>query len=166
MKHSLHQIRRSQDALRSIEGFTAAIIEDYGAVLDKGATKYLNKVIAASRRMEQLIDAMLDMARLTRHELKDTVVDLSSMAEMAAYELGKTCPEREVEWVIAKDIKVQGNFNLLRIVIENLPDNAWKFTNRTAQARIAFGTLQMEDVEACMKTVYFVRDNGAGFDRS
>jgi PAS domain S-box-containing protein len=150
--------------LRSIEGFTAAIIEDYGAGLEKGAREYFDKAITASQRMGQLIDAMLDMARLTGTELKESNVNLSNMAEVVAYELGKTSPEREMEWAITRDMKVQADFNLLRIVVENLLNNAWKFTAGTDKARIEFNTMQMADGEPHRQTVYFVRDNGAGFD--
>ena len=145
--------------LRSIEGFTSAITEDYAASLDQTAKDYFNRVISASGRMSQLIDAMLNMARLTRGELMEKTVNLSDMAEVVAYELGKKYPDRRVECVIAKGIKVQGDIDMLRVVIENLMDNAWKFTGGHEQAKIEFGVMQANG-----KDVYFVRDDGAGFN--
>jgi signal transduction histidine kinase len=83
---------------------------------------------------------------------------------VTAHELEKMYPEHRVEHSIAGRMEVRGDFNLLRIVVENLLDNAWKFTAGTEKARIDFGTMQMEGDETGMTTVYFVRDNGAGFD--
>jgi two-component system CheB/CheR fusion protein len=145
--------------LRSIEGFTTAITEDYAASLDQTANDYFNRVISASRRMSQLIDSMLNMARLTKGQLRERSVNLSDIAEVAVSELGKKYPDRRVEHIIAKGVMAQGDIDMLRIVIENLFDNAWKFTSRHEYAKIEFGVIQVEG-----KDVYFVRDDGAGFN--
>jgi len=151
--------------LRSIEGFTAAITEDYAASLDKTAKDYFDRVTAASRRMSQLINAMLNMARLTRGELTARTVNLSDLAEVAAYELGKKYPERPVEIVIAKGVKALGDIDMLRVVIENLFDNAYKFTGRHPSAKIEFGVMEEEISHiGLIGPVYFVRDDGEGFD--
>ena len=128
--------------LRTIEGFTAAITEDYAASLDHTAKDYFNRVLCADRRMSQFIDAMLNMARLTRGVLMERTANLSDLAEVVAYELGKKSPDRRVECVIAKDIRGQGDIDMLRVVLENLIDNAWKFTGGHEQAKIEFGVIQ------------------------
>jgi PAS domain S-box-containing protein len=145
--------------LRSIEGFTTAIIEDCAATLDETGRDYFNRIVAASRRMSQLIDAMLHMARLTRSEIREQVVNLSALAEGIVPELKRGQPGRQAAFIIAPELKVQGDTGMLRIVLENLLDNAFKFTNRHRTANIEFGSTEMEG-----KTVYFVRDDGAGFD--
>ena len=145
--------------LRSIEGFTTAIIEDCGAQLDETGRDYFNRVVAASRRMSQLIDAMLHMARLTRGEMREKAVNLSALAEGIVSELRRGKPDRQVEFLIAPEIKVHGDTDMLRIVLENLLDNAFKFTSRHGTANIQFGRTEMKG-----KAVYFVRDDGAGFD--
>jgi PAS domain S-box-containing protein len=151
-----HDLR---EPLRSIEGFTTAILEDCAPTLNDTAKDYFNRVVAASRRMSQLIDALLIMARLTRGELVEKVVNLSEITEVTTHEIRKKQPERRVEFVIAPGIKVRGDMDMLRIVIENLLDNAWKFTDRHPTAKIEFGTVDMDG-----RMVYFVRDDGAGFD--
>jgi PAS domain S-box-containing protein len=144
--------------LRHIEGFTTAILEDHAASFDETAKDYFQRVTSASRRMSQLIDAMLNMARLTRTELRENTVDLSALAEVAVYELRKKDPDRQVKFIIAKDIKACGDISLLRVVFENLLGNAWKFSAKQPSTTIEFGSTQMGGRE-----VYFVRDNGAGF---
>jgi PAS domain S-box-containing protein len=145
--------------LRSIEGFAQAILEDYTDKLDETGKDYLNRVTSASRRMSQLIDALLTMARLARAEIKEDTVDLSSIAQVIAYELKKRQPERKVEFIIAEKVKVKGDPNLLRMALENFLDNAWKFTGKHPSARIEFGVTKVDGKDVC-----FVRDDGAGFD--
>jgi hypothetical protein len=145
--------------LRVVEGFTNAILEDYGTTLDDRARDYFNRVLSASRRMSQLIDAMLAMARLTKCELREKTVDLTGLASVIARELRKKAPGRGVEFVLAPDVKAKGDMDMLRTVLENLLDNAWKFTGKQAAAKIEFGT-----VDRSGETAYYVRDNGAGFD--
>lgn len=160
--------------LRSVEGFTKALMEDYKERLDDMGWDYLHRANAASRRMSQLIDAMLTMARLTRSELLEKKVNLSNYAEIIAFELRNKEPERKVNFSIADGLTARGDADLLRIVIENLLSNAWKFTSKHTSAKIEFGVMS-EGISrigligpisplAESKRVFFVRDDGAGFD--
>ena len=145
--------------LRSIDGFARALQEEYADNLDATGRDYLLRVISACRRMNQLIEAMLNMARLTSGELQEKTVDLSSLAMIIVHDLRKQQPGRQVEFIIADNIKVNGDVTMLQVLLENLFHNAWKFTGKQAGARIEFGSVTMDD-----RTVFFVRDNGAGFD--
>ncbi len=145
--------------LRGIEGFTRALLEDYADRLDEGGRDYLKRVTSASQRMTQLIDAMMSMARLTSGELREKTVDLSSLAQVIARELKKKEPERQVEFLIAEKLSVNGDEDMLGIMLQNLIENSWKFTSKHTTAKIEFGTTEMDG-----KRVYFVRDDGAGFD--
>jgi two-component system CheB/CheR fusion protein len=145
--------------LRSIDGFARALLEDYGDKLDSTASDYLVRINTAAQRMDQLIKAMLDMARLTRRDLNEQSVDLSALAQVIADDLRKQDPARMVEFIIADQIRVRGDNALLHAVLENLMDNAWKFTRNQKAARIEFGVTTMHG-----HSVYFVKDNGAGFD--
>lgn len=145
--------------LRSIDGFSQALLEDYNAQVDQTGQDYLRRVRAASQRMAQLIDDMLQLSRLTRGEMSVEPVDLSAMAGEIVAELKQGEPERQVEIVIAPDAQVKGDPRLLRAVMENLLGNAWKYTGKHSAARIEFGVTEREGSRA-----YFVRDDGAGFD--
>lgn len=145
--------------LRSIGGFSQALMEDYTARLNGQGKDYLRRVHAAAENMAQLIDDMLDLARITRMEMRRESVDLSTMAKAIALNLQKSQPEREVEFVIAPGLVVDGDPRLLRIALENLMGNAWKFTSNHPRARIEF-----DATERAGKRAYFVRDDGAGFD--
>ncbi|MBI4847415.1 MAG: GAF domain-containing protein [Nitrospirae bacterium] len=145
--------------LRVIDGFIKALHEDYAENLDETGRDYCRRVHSASQRMLQLIDALLNMARLTRGELKESNVDLSAIVSVTAHELKKTDPERQVEVIMAEKMKAKGDINMLRVVLENLINNAWKFTSRHPSAKIEFGGTRIND-----KDVYYVRDDGAGFN--
>ena len=145
--------------LRSVEGFSQALAEDYAEQIDDAGRDMLQRVRAASQRMAQLIDDMLVLSRLTRTEMRRERVDLSALAQAIATELRRRAPERDVEFVIADGLFVEGDRGLLRVACENLLENAWKFTGKTPVARIEVGAT----IEAS-RTCYFVRDNGAGFD--
>jgi PAS domain S-box-containing protein len=144
--------------LRSIEGFIQALMEDRGDRLDEVGRDYCRRVYSASRRMAQLIEAMQSMARLTSGELREQAADLSAVAHVAAYELRKKEPGRQVEFLIAESVKAKGDTDMLKLVIENLLDNAWKFTGKHPSAKIEFGVAELGGEKA-----YFVRDDGAGF---
>ncbi len=145
--------------LRAIDGFSQALLEDYGNQLDAGAQDYLRRVRASAQRMARLIDDLLNLSRVTRAPLHYERVDLSAMAREVVAALRETAPGRAVTMHIAEGLSAEGDAALLRIALENLLGNAWKYTARTAQARIEFGS-QIHDDER----VFFVRDNGAGFD--
>jgi signal transduction histidine kinase len=145
--------------LRSIDGFSQVLLEDYSDKLDEEGKSSLQRVRAGSQRMGQLIDDMLKLSRVTRGEMRLEMVDLSSMAKAALTEFQKTEPERQVECVVAEGVIANGNGRLLRVALENLLGNAWKFTGKRSQGKIEFGITQCDG-----KTAYFVRDNGVGFD--
>lgn len=145
--------------LRGIDGFSQALLEDYSGQLDAQGKEYLERVRAGTQRMAQLIDDMLNLSRVTRGEMRRETVDLSDLALKIAAELQKTDPERKVDFVIAKRLSATGDARLLRIVLENLLTNAWKFTGKNPQAFIQIGVSQNNG-----PPVYFVRDDGAGFD--
>jgi light-regulated signal transduction histidine kinase (bacteriophytochrome) len=145
--------------LRSIDGFTHALLESYAENLDPIAREYLQRVRAASLRMSQLIDDLLHLSRVGRREMRIQDVDLSEVAASIAHELQKTDATRKVQFIIAPGLHARADERLIRIALENLLGNSWKFTAHTAAARIEFGR-ELQDA----KHVYFVRDNGAGFD--
>ncbi|HKC24581.1 MAG TPA: ATP-binding protein, partial [Thermoanaerobaculia bacterium] len=144
--------------LQSIDGFSQALVEDYGHVLEPEALDYLRRVRAATQRMGQLIDDMLTLAYVTRSELKREDVDLTGIARSVAEELRMRGRGRDVEVVIAEGLRATGDARLLRVVLENLLGNAWKFTSKHGAARIELGRA---DGDA---PYFFVRDDGAGFE--
>jgi PAS domain S-box-containing protein len=145
--------------VRAIDGFSAILEQDYGDKLDDRGRDCLNRVRAAAQRMYTIIDALLILARVTREEMRRDVIDLSAVARSVANELQRSDPDRSVEFIIAPGIIGVGDVSLVRVVLENLLGNAWKFTSRQKFARIEFGAVDQKGT-----TVYFVRDNGAGFD--
>ena len=145
--------------LRAMDGFSQAVLEDYGDRLGADGKSHLQRVRAASQRMAELIDGMLSLSRTTRSEMRRARVNLSELAEAVALDLRKTAPTRDVEFAINPGLIVNGDLNLVRAVLENLLGNAWKFTSKHPRARIAVGAMQRDG-----ETVYFVRDDGAGFD--
>jgi PAS domain S-box-containing protein len=145
--------------LRSIDGFSQALLEDYGNRLEEGGKDYLNRVRVATQRMGQIIDDLLKLSRISRAEMKRETVNLNAMAMAIVDDLKSKQPDRDVELVIARGLVVQGDARLLRVVMENLLGNAWKFTGLQPLAKIEVGVMEEEG-----KRVFFVRDNGAGFD--
>jgi signal transduction histidine kinase len=145
--------------LRSMDGFSQALLDDYESKLDAEGTDYLHRIRAASQRMAQLIDDMLRLSKLARSEMHRGSVDVTALARATAEGLHETDPTRAVTFRIADGISANGDEVLLRAVVENLLGNAWKFTSHHQEATIELGTTQ-EDGEL----VYFVRDDGAGFD--
>ncbi|MBI3471807.1 MAG: PAS domain S-box protein, partial [Candidatus Solibacter usitatus] len=145
--------------LRSIDGFSQAIQEDCADKLDESGRHYLERIRAAAQHMGQLIDDLLHLSRVTRKELRMEAVDLSGLAQRIALELREREPGRTVEMVIDEQVKGLGDSHLLTAVLENLLGNAWKFTGKKDQAKIEFGMRADGG-----RPVYFVRDNGAGFD--
>ncbi|GAB6267378.1 MAG: hypothetical protein STSR0002_01180 [Smithella sp.] len=146
--------------LRSIEGFSQALLEDYRDKLDIQGKDYLTRIKTATRRMADLIEDMLQLSRITRMEMNIEKVNLTLIARSVMSELQKSQPQRHVEISIADSLEDTADLRLMRIVLDNLLSNAWKFTERQAKAKIEFGLLKSEVGEK----VYFIRDNGAGFD--
>jgi PAS domain S-box-containing protein len=145
--------------LRAIDGFSQVLLEDYTSVLDEAGQDALRRVRAASQRMGELIDDLLQLSRVSLAPLRRKPVDLGRLAREVAGSLQQTAPEREVEWVVPPELVVDGDARLLRGALENLLGNAFKFTGKQAQARIEVGVGEQGG-----EVVYFVRDNGAGFD--
>ncbi|NMG07001.1 GAF domain-containing protein [Brasilonema sp. UFV-L1] len=146
--------------LRGIDGFSQALLEDYFDLLDTTGQDYLRRIRGATHRMGQLIDDLLNLSRVTRSDMHLETVNLSLLARGICTELQQSQPERQVEFVIQTGLIAQGDSRLLRVLLVNLLNNAWKFTSKHLQARISFGASQSESG----KSVYFVRDDGAGFD--
>ena len=145
--------------LRGIDGFSQAVLEDYDEKLDESGRSYLRRVRTASQRMSQLIDAMLNLARLTRAEIHTQTFDMSAVVRSVLEDFQKMEPDRQVECIVANNVFATADPQLLRAVLENLLGNAWKFTQQQAHPRIEFGHGQFKGQAA-----YFVTDNGAGFD--
>lgn len=145
--------------LRSIDGFSQALAEDYGEHLDEIGHDYLNRVRRAAQRMGLLIDDLLKLARITRAEMKRVPVDLSGLAQEVITDLCTHKGYDAIAFQVQNGLIVYGDTGLLRIVMENLLDNAWKYSSKIARPRIEVGGM-----EEGGRTVYFVRDNGAGFD--
>jgi PAS domain S-box-containing protein len=145
--------------LRAIDGFTRALDEDYGAQLDAKAHDYMDRVRRATRRMGQIIDDLLLLSRLARGELRSERVDLTALAGEVDAALRGSQPGRDVAFSVAPGLCATGDSRLLRLVLENLLGNAWKYTSRQPRAQIAFG---MEN--GAGERVFYVRDDGAGFD--
>jgi signal transduction histidine kinase len=145
--------------LRAIDGFSQAVMEDWGDKIGKQGKADLLRVRAATQRMGLLIDDLLTLARTSRSEMSHERVDLSSEAQEIVDQLQAGSPERAAKFTIAPGLVVEGDRGLLRVALENLLGNAWKFTSGKAQAVVELGAEQKNQ-----ETIYFVRDNGVGFD--
>jgi PAS domain S-box-containing protein len=146
--------------LRSIDGFSQALLEDCSDRLDAQGQSFLQRIRGATQRMSSLIDALLELSRVTRAELQREAVNLSMMAESIMTELQSQEPERMVQVIIAPGLRVDGDARLIRAMLENMLGNAWKFSAERPRARIELGA----QTEADGTQIFFVRDNGAGFD--
>jgi signal transduction histidine kinase len=152
--------------IRVVEGFTRIVKEDYGRLLDRVGNDHLDRVLSAAARMNLMIDALLTLARLSSQPLARQPVNLSQLAAFVVDDLRRAAPEREVEVEIEPGLSTQGDPTLLRLVLENLLGNAWKYTGRTAQARLSLGMVSNAAAggAAGARPTYVMRDNGAGFD--
>jgi len=174
--------------LRSMTGFAKIMQEDYADKLDDQAKDYLTRIFNGSKKMTQLINDLLHLSKLSRQEVDRRDIELSKLAEAAIHNLREADHGRNVEVLIAQGVRAVVDPNLMRIVMTNLLDNAWKFTSKTENAKIEFGAFEcgLRNAECGMKgeskekasdlaakseirnpkseMVYFVRDNGAGFD--
>lgn len=145
--------------LRSMLGFSSALIEDHSASLPEDAKNMLGRVTAAAQKMGQLVDGLLDLSRLSRTEMKKESIDLSKLVENILAELQRSDQERKVTTKIENNIHMKGDAKLMEIALTNLVGNAWKFTAKNPNSQIEFGQKYMDG-----KVVYFIKDNGAGFD--
>jgi PAS domain S-box-containing protein len=146
--------------LRRILGFTEVLQEDHGDQQSAESLQVIHSIRLSAERMNALVGALLELARCSKEVLKRRTVDLSAIAHLVAAELQQSQPPRQVDIAIAEGLTVQGDDQLLRIVLENLLSNAWKFTSGREAAHIEFGSSAQADGSA----VFFVRDNGAGFN--
>lgn len=147
--------------LRSIDGFSQALLEDFGNDMDETANDYLNRVRLSTQRMGQLIDDLLKLSRVVRADMNKSLVDVAELAKGVERQLRDMCPGRDIEFVINGDLHARADGRLILVVLENLMGNAWKFTAKKESARIELG---VDDLEG--RKVYYVKDNGAGFDES
>jgi PAS domain S-box-containing protein len=145
--------------LRGIDGFSQLLADEYRSRLDAQGIDYLDRVRRAAQRMGTLIDDILELSRVTRQEMRRVRVDLSQMAAELLEERARTEPEHRVEVLIAPGCKAFGDPQLLRVMLQNLLENAWKYSSKQPAPRIEFGQ-ETSDGE----TAFFVRDNGVGFD--
>jgi PAS domain S-box-containing protein len=145
--------------LRAISGFGQLLEQHGAAALDDQCRSFLARMRAGSERMGHLIEDLLQLSRLSRQPLQRSRVNLSALATELSAELSAGDAARQVEWVIAPDVSVDGDAGLLGVVLQNLIGNAWKYSSRRKSASIEFGTAAQQG-----RKVYFVRDNGAGFD--
>jgi len=145
--------------LRGMDGFCQVLLEDYGDRLDEEGRDHLHRVRSASQHMARLIDDLLKLSRVTRTELRRDKINLSRIAHDIAASLQSAEPERQVSWIIADGLVGEGDRRLLRVVLENLLGNAWKFTSKHLRSTIEFGCSEMRGA-----MTYFVRDDGAGFN--
>jgi signal transduction histidine kinase len=153
VSHDLHA------SLMIVDGFTRELLKRYSDRLDDTGRHYLERLRAASQRMKQLTDAFLKLSHVTRSELSWENVNLSDMATIIAADLRQARPERRVRFIIEQGMKTRGDKRLLKVLMENLLGNSWKYTQKNEKAVIEFGTADAEGQKA-----YFVRDNGVGFD--
>lgn len=146
--------------LRALDGFSQALLNDYSeASLDARGQDYLQRIRRASLKMARLIDALLELSRLSRMQMTQEPVDLSAIARTVGADLMSTTPDRSVELIVQPGLQVNGDARLIEIMIRNLLGNAWKFTNAQPKARIEVGTTVIDE-----GGIFFVTDDGAGFD--
>ena len=145
--------------LRQIRGFSNLLLEESGAALSPQARADLDRILRGAASMGELIDALLVLTRVSRADLNEAEMDLAEFAREIFQGLSIQDPGRKVTFVVPEHISIKADPRMLRIVIENLLNNAWKFTSKTLDARIEFGVIHSPDKQP----VYFIRDNGVGF---
>jgi signal transduction histidine kinase len=145
--------------IRVVEGFARILKEDYGRLLDRIGNDHLDRVLSAAARMNSMIDALLSLSQLSTQPLQRQPVNLSQLALYVVDDLRRASPEREVVLHVQSGLVSQGDPTLLRMALENLLGNAWKYSSKNPHAQIAFERVEQEG-----RSAYVVRDNGAGFD--
>lgn len=144
--------------LRTISGFAEIIIDDYGKMFDESGREYLRRIVNGTEKMQHLIDDLLRLSRISRHQLHNTPVNVSRMVRHVIEDIRVQSPRDNVQLIIHRDITAYADEHLLRIALENILNNAWKYTAKKETAVIEFGCQQRPDTD-----VFFVRDNGVGF---
>jgi len=145
--------------LRSIDGFSLALMEDYQEKLDDTGKNYLNKIRAATQHMGLLIEDMLKLSRISHAEFHHESIDLSNLVQSIAHTIQQNNPDKDMKIIIQKDVIIKGDLNSMEIALTNLLENAWKFTGKQKQPLIEFGMTLTEG-----EKIFFIRDNGVGFD--
>jgi signal transduction histidine kinase len=145
--------------LRAIDGFSHALLEDCADRLDDTGRDYLNRIRAATQRMGSLIDDLLNLSRLSSAPMQTQIIDISALARSIVSDLQIVQPDRQIEVCVEDGLETQADPGLVRVVLENLLGNAWKFTSKQDRAHIAFGRMEVNGTRA-----FFVRDDGVGFD--
>jgi two-component system CheB/CheR fusion protein len=145
--------------LRSMAGFAGILMQDHAEGLDKQAKDYLGRILRGSEKMTRLIDDLLRLSGISRYQMEKTEVDLSAIASSVVSDMREADPERPVSIRIEEGLSAFADRSLIEIVLSNLIGNAWKFTSKTENACIEFGSMEREG-----RNIYYVRDNGAGFD--
>jgi light-regulated signal transduction histidine kinase (bacteriophytochrome) len=151
-----HELRAP---LRAMDGLSEALLEDYDDKLDSQGKQFLRHIREASQRTARLVDDLVALSRAAQGDIRRTHVDMATMAREIGARLRATEPARDAHIVIEDSVVAYGDERLLRLALENLLGNAWKFSSKRSQTRIEFGCRRSDDAE-----VYFVRDNGEGFD--
>ena len=155
--------------LQSVSGFSQIVLDEAGSRLDETSRNHIERIRAAANKMARLIDYLQTMLRLTRQEMRLEAVNLSQLAEAVARDMRNRDPSRDIEFFIARELWARGDQSMLRIVLQNLLENAWKYTNKHPKARIEFGALDRAEFALRFpqseqdRQVFFVRDDGAGF---
>jgi two-component system sensor histidine kinase/response regulator len=152
--------------LRSIDGFSLMLLEEYTEKLDETEKGYLHRIRAASQRLEQIIDDLLRLSRIMRNDMRLEPIDLSGLVRSISGAFQDASPNRKVELITAPNVMVMADMNLIQLAMENLVNNAWKYTSQKTDARIEFGVDSRGTELTNPKTLCFIRDNGAGFDMS
>jgi light-regulated signal transduction histidine kinase (bacteriophytochrome) len=153
--------------LRSVDSFSKILMEEHQNQLNREALDLLRRVRTGSQRMSQLIDDLLKLSRISRSELSRELVYLSEVCRSICGDLHNSDPARRVQFKIADDLAAFGDPQLLRVVLENLLGNAWKFSSKKTEAVIEFGEIERSEEEKQGqngKSVFYIRDNGVGFD--
>jgi light-regulated signal transduction histidine kinase (bacteriophytochrome) len=150
--------------LRAMDGFSQVLLEEYAERLDAPGRDYLRRIRAASQRLSGLIDDLIQLSRVTRAELRRETVDLTALVRELAAEVQERQPERQVEVAVAEGVEARGDARLLRVGLANLLSNAFKFTRDAPAPRVEFGVEAGTDPAGREARVFYVRDNGAGFD--
>ncbi len=147
--------------LRHISGFADLLMKNIADKLDEKGKRYFSNICSGTEKMSRLIDDLLNLSRISRQEIQRTEVNMSTVAELIVTELREAHPGRSVEVDIKEGLTAFADYGLIEVVLSNLLGNAWKFTAKTEHARIEFGSAEREG-----KCIYYIRDNGAGFDQN